>query len=1109
MSIRRAPADADVDSAEVAKHARRMGAFVGRDREMAVLEAALSEARGGRGRLVLLVGEPGIGKTRLADELAARAGDGTRVLWGRCWEAGGAPAYWPWIEMLRPLLTEGDAATLASELGPAAIPLASLIPELGERLPGLAALSREDSEQNRFMVFDAVARFLRVVASRAPLVLVLDDLHVADRASLRLLEFVARSLRTMRALVVATYREADAQLVPEVAQLLAKIGREGERLPLQRLKPEDVAALIQIASGRPPDEQVLAAVFRTTEGTPLFVNEVVRALVAGAGRAGETLPARLLVPDGLQPAIRGHLAHISDASRAALRAAAVIGREFSLPLLRAMPTATDSSPSADLADLLMEAERAGLLEKIGDVPPRFRFSHILIRETIYRDLGAAERERLHGKVADALATQGAGDRPERLAELAHHYSLAGAGEARAKAVLYARRAGEQALRNFAHEAAIAHFERALSDMDELGSADAQARAETLLGLAEALHRSGDTEGARQTSARAADCARGPDLAPELLARAALSFGSEFRLGAPDQPLMALLEEALTAIGDSCDSLRARLMARLAAARQPAPDPEQPLALAREAMALARGLGDRRVLASVLRDARAAYLPMDSLEERLAVDMEALALAYETQDRFTALHAHRRLCSERIEDGQLTAALGHLDQYDRLCDELRQPHRKWLSLIRRASIDALCGRFDQADSFLAEAEPLVAATQNPFSSFEFLAHKISTLWSARRDQALAACETRLTELAPHIPGPEARGLLAVLRARLGDHGYARAQYPSLPFSYVHPRFGAQHFVSEIALVAGDTKLAATVYERLAPWARRFIYFAGCEGSYSHPLGQIAAGLGRIDEARGHFEDAIAENHRIGARPWVAHASMAYADLLVGSGAEADRRRARDLRASARTIAESLGMPGILAQLEADPGAAVAVPVVASPPTGLQPPTFDLEGEYWTIRWERRAYRLKDSKGLQLLAYLVKNAGREFHALHLVGVAAGREGGEVLIEGKAAATADAEARGAYKRRAEELREELAEAEKNNDVVRAERAREELDTLSEELARGLGLGGRDRKAGASAERARINIQRRLRDAVDKVEEACPALGRHLDRALRTGAYCAYEPM
>jgi hypothetical protein len=1099
-----------------------MGTLLARDAELAALEAALAEACGGRGRLFLLVGEPGIGKTRLADELCARAPADVRVLWGRCWEAGGAPAYWPWIEILRPLLGETDGAALARELGPWGGALAALLPELRQRVPEAAggeAAPAADAEHARFLLYDAVARLLRAEAARAPLLLVLDDLHAADRPTLALLELVARTLRGTRALVVGTYRDADPLLSPEVAALLGRIERAGERLPLRRLRESEVAAFLQAASGAPADPRTVAAVSRATEGTPLFVAEVVR-LVLAQGEAA--LPGTPIVPDGLQPAIRGNLARVSDTARAVLRVGAVAGRDFGFDLLRALAAAeADELAGVDLEAALGEAARAGLVAPLPEDPSRvterrYRFAHILIRETLYRDLGAVERERLHGRVGEALEAAGAAAGPERLAELAHHFLRAPAGPNRRRGADYARRAGETALRAYAHEEAAGHFRRALDVLEEQRDAGTdRERVELLLALAEAHQRSGERPPAREAALQAAELARGLGDAAALAA-AALRLGAEFIYGRVDPVLVALLEEALRGLPAGPSLLRARVMARLAAARQPAPDADAQTALAREAAAMARALGDPLTLSAVLRDARSAYLPMDSLEERTEVDVETAALARHAGDTHAGLHAEMRLFSDRLESGLLDEALGHLDAHDRLAGQRREPHRLWWSRYQRASLHVLRGQFDEAEHLLRLGDAAVEQTREPLAQLSRGGHWATFAVTSTRPVDLVALGREMQEAAAaHVPLTREYAFWELIfRCRAGQLEAVRAGLRQRAVRDVHPRFTGWHMLGEMARLADDRELAELTYERMCPWARRLTNtFFGSEGAYSLTLGRLADYLGRADEARVWFEMALDDHRRIGAEPWVAQGAVDYADLLLRAGGEGDARWARELLAEAHAIAERLGMPGLLERLRAlgsaGEEAAAPAPLRGRPPEAALPAdAFVLEGEYWTVRFDGAAYRFKDSKGMQILAHLVRHPGREFHAVQLAAVAEGADSGEGLVQGAAAALPDAEARAAYRARAEDLRDGLREAEANGDVGRAARLREELEALAEELARGVGLGGRQRKTGSSAERARVNVQRRLADALRKIDEACAPLGRLLARSVRTGAYCAYEP-
>src|SRR5688500_2310987 len=318
--------------------AYRPQALLGRDPELAELRAALRSAESGTGALVLLVGEPGIGKTRLASDFAGEAGArGAQVTWGRAWEAGGAPAYWPWIEALRPFAT---LAARASDAERARIaPLAHLLPEIeGCAAPKPAA----DPAQHRFRLFEAVAASLALVARGRPLVVLLDAVHAADVGSPALLHFVARHTHGSRVVVVATYRDAEARLSAEAGDALAKIGREGRYLALRRLGHDEVASWAAAEGLADAD-----ALFAATEGNPLFVVEMLR-LVRDRGNASRT--ARSL-PDGVRDVIRARLALLSAPARALLEAASVLGRTIDLGIAASLV----DLPIAGVRDLAAEA----------------------------------------------------------------------------------------------------------------------------------------------------------------------------------------------------------------------------------------------------------------------------------------------------------------------------------------------------------------------------------------------------------------------------------------------------------------------------------------------------------------------------------------------------------------------------------------------------------------------------------------------------------------------------------------------------------------------------------------------------------------------------------
>src|SRR5436190_7692940 len=307
----------------------RGAVFLGRERELGELRGALEALSSGRGGLFLLVGEPGIGKTRLADEaceLASRGG--FAVHWGRCWESGGAPAYWPWAEIVSALWTEAGLAGADAEA------LAAIVPELAARSSAVAAGAGGDAEQARFRIFRAVASLLGRVSGQRPLVLVLDDLHAADQSSLLLLRFLARELRALRVLIIGAYRDVEARLSQETGQLLAHVGREARTLHLGRLASTEVASFIRAVAGELPQATV-TSIFEATHGNPLFLDEVVRTLVARGDLARTESAAELVVPFGVREAIRQHLARLSDEDRAVVEVASVLGNDVRTGLLAA------------------------------------------------------------------------------------------------------------------------------------------------------------------------------------------------------------------------------------------------------------------------------------------------------------------------------------------------------------------------------------------------------------------------------------------------------------------------------------------------------------------------------------------------------------------------------------------------------------------------------------------------------------------------------------------------------------------------------------------------------------------------------------------------------
>jgi hypothetical protein len=1083
--------------------------FVGRARQQGELARALAAVAAGTGGLVFLSGEPGIGKTRLLDETTSRAAaGGARVAWGRCWEAGAAPAYFPFATALGALwraLDDDERRALATaETAPAA-----------ELVSGLAALAPApppepgDPARARFVLFQAVAAVLRLAARRAPVVLALDDLHDADRSSLALLAFLARDLRSMAVLIVGTFREVEARLLPEVGAELARIGREGVTLALPRLDRDESAALARALSastgvGADVDARVADVVYRTTQGNPLFIGEMLR-----AAASTEELATPGALPSTVREVVRKRLGLLADDARAALEAASALGDEVVAPLV----AEALGRPLEAVEAALGAAAAAGIVAAPGS-GRHHRFSHALFREALYRDLPASRRRELHAAIFASLERRHAGDPRAPEAELAHH-ALAGGPALLARAVAHATRAAEAALDVAAYEDAIGLLERANAEVVEQAG-DARLRGEVALALGLARIRSGDMKAGKEGCRQAAVLARAAGDGA-LFARAALGVGTEFVVGLVDPALVGLLEEALTRLPPGDSALRVGVLARLAAALQPSPDPGHPIALAREAIAAARRLGDDAALLGALHAGMSAMMDYVEPAERVPLNREIERLAARLGDRAKQRRAHARLVFDHLLVGDLAVARAHVEAYGRLADETRLPYHRWRTPLMRAMLLDVEGRFTEAVSFADEAEALSRASGDRESDRAIATYRFSSASIAGDLARMRATVARAATAWEDIPGAQDldvmnEGLLAAQEedVEAARRFVGRVSDRSLLFAADN---SIRALFSITVAAAGDEPRAARLYELMRPHAAELMS-AGMSG-YSffgvcgYHLGLLAACLRRWDEADAHFADALPPLERMGALPYAARLRYDWARTLLARGRDEDRGRARSLLDDAAAAASALGMSDLLALVERR-RTGLEAPRVAAPPAALAAPALALrrEGEYWTIEWSGPPVRLRDSRGLQILATLVASPDRDIHALELASPGASHEGAGAPDGGDAGELLDEEARAAYRERIEELRETITEAESFNDGARAARARAELDALTAELARATGLGGRARRAGSSAERARVAVQRRLKDVLARIEEAAPDLGRHLAPRVYTGLFCSYRP-
>jgi tetratricopeptide (TPR) repeat protein len=1091
--------------------------FVGRGRELDELEAALDAVRSGKGALCLIGGEPGVGKTRLAWELSRRATSaGVRVLWSRCHAVEGRPPYWPWLQVLQAQAREETAQVVARELGRGAYPLARLVPELRDHLPegpSLAPQGPDATDTARFLLFQGMADFLRRMVAFEPCLLVLDDIHDADLPSLLLLDFLAHDLAEIPLLVAATFREAAGPGEPFFEALLGRIRRRALSLALHGLDLEDTARFIAAAAGEPAPDAVAERLHRETDGNPFFLDELVR-LLRGRGTWSAPESDDLPIPPGVRGAIEQHLAPLGPDTRELLGTAAVVGRQFDLPLLEA---ATGTSRPALLAQLAPALE----LEILATVPGRpgeYRFSHSLVREVIYDDLPPDLRADLHRRYGELLERRSV-VLDGGLAEIAHHFFHASASGGEEKAIEWAERAGLEALRSLAYEDAAEQLGRALQLTELRPEASPRRACELLVALGEAHHRAGQGDEAVRVLRRAAGLARRLG-SSDLLARAATGLsdvGSGWaEFGRTDASLVEILDEAQRQLGADQSALRARVMARLATELLWTAPSSRIDELSAEAVRIARATGDGACLAYALLGRIHCLSGPHQLAERLTLLEEVVTLTRGRGD--LAVNALLWKLGDELQMGRMARVDACRDQLIRAVHDTRQPGDLWMIAAVRSQQAMLEGRIGDAEACLPEmgAHPTLRANADHASAaLAFLIHRER---GGHRDLV-----TAIRGLIRQYPALTVwRSALAMLHAELGELREARAELDAvladgpgglrLDVSWL----SSVAFLAEASRACGAAAEAAALYEVLRPYDGRNVvagplYYLG---PVAYSLGILAATAGRPDAAADHLGAALASAREAGALPFVARISIASADVeSAAHGRESPR--AAEARREGLEIARELGMSVLVEQAARSSGKATAPPaapleeVGAVSARGELAATLRREGDLWTLEFRGRTSRFKDLRGLLYLSRLLGSPGIEVHVLDLV-TEGGASGGEAFaLGGDLGPVLDATAKAALRSRLEDLREREEEADRNNDRESAARARAEIERLAHELSSAVGLGGRDRRQGGAAERARASVTKAIRAAIRLIERSDAGLAEMLSRTVRTGTFCSYEPL
>jgi DNA-binding winged helix-turn-helix (wHTH) protein/tetratricopeptide (TPR) repeat protein len=888
-----------------------VGVFVGRVRTLAQLERALAAALAGRGSLVLLAGEPGIGKTRTAEELARIARErGARVLVGRCFEGEGAPAFWPWVQVLRELAAS-DPALLR---GGAAAELAQLVPELGARPPSEAGVA---GEQARFRLFDALTGLLRRRAQQSPLVLVLDDLHWADEASLLALQFLAPELRSAALLAVATSRDVAVRRDHPLSRLLGALARVPacERIALRGLEPAEVAELVEAVAGRAPAEQLTRTVYEMTEGNPFFVFELAR-LLAENHAAGRPEPAAagaaLALPQSVRDAIGRRLDALSAPCNELLRTAAVLGRGFDVGLLASLAGET---PGA-LLDPLGEALTAGVLVEDEERVGRYAFAHALVRQTLYDELNAPQRVRLHRQVAEALeAAFAASDEPP-LSEIAHHWFEAAAGGGAEPAIAAACRAAERAHALLAYEESARLYEQALEALAIAAPADAERRFELLNAAGVEHAAAGARETARARYRTAAGIARG--LArPDLLARAALGYRGFGEMGMPPEPdTLALLEEARDTLGDRDPVLRSRLLSKLTGTPPYMLSMAQREELSREAMALARASGDAVALRDALSARYWACLGPDRVDERLALGREMVELGERSGDPLLVFTGHEALFGVHLLRGDAAGADRALAECVRLADALQYRFVLFQARFFEGARKACAGEIEEATRIFADALER-GRDRVPYAQVVYDAHLLWMRFQRGDRTGLTASAGLLQGISHFWKGGEAvtRAALGLIDQIEGRHDEARRALREIAKEGFASLERDEHFLlttvllADLILAFDERELAAELYDVLLPYGHLLSFhdlLRTFAGSVSGELGELATVLGRYDAAVLHFEAALASERAVGAHAATISTQIGLARVLRARGGSGDAERALAL---VREVAAEAGARGI--------------------------------------------------------------------------------------------------------------------------------------------------------------------------------------------------------
>ena len=1019
---------------------------VGRAEPKRRLDQAASVSANGRRSTVLVSGEAGIGKTSLIKTaLSSSTADSALVGWGTCWHGEGAPGFWPWVQAFDDLSSAVGSAATIGAAGQDAATLSILIRELGDQGSGPTG----DPDRRRVLLLDAAVRWLETLSARQHVVIVLDDLQWADDSTLDLLDYVVAAPSTAQLLVIGAYRHDE--LDHHRQSRLATLTSHAEHVHLTGLSVEGVEELLATICGPELAHTLAPDLHRRTGGHPLFVSELARTRELGAG-------GRL--PTAVTGAVARRLDTLPTDSRLVLSSASVLGNRLLPDVLGAV---VGEAPAV-VVERLSPAIEAGLI-RVGPGGELW-FTHDLFRETLYSRLTVSEGARLHARVGEALEARLGRGAVVAPGDLARHFTRAIAVADPARAIHWAREAAADERRRAAFTEAAAHLRRVRMAADDAGHRIEPALLVRML-LDEADHeaRSGEPDVARDLLAKAAAVAPGPAELSDV-ALAVQRLGAKFT--SPRNEIITQLESALDSITGVDVMRQAQVTAALARELQHsvAEDRRRAVPLSEQALALGREADDEGTLVSCLLARHDALWVPGTGRERAALGREIAAVGARLGD------------TDRMAEGLILEANGLLesgspgfrpvlDRWFGLLEARDEPRDRYLVLTRRAALALLDGGAERAEALMLEAAELGRRIHEPDTGNVLMSQRVA-LARARNDPG------ELTTLATDAVGwwtgapVLAHAVAAGAHAAAGDLDAAAREVAMLAEAGSWRSEGSylrSVLVTDLATAVTalhDADLSAVLLDDI----RSLTDSCGVNGAvvafagpFAHAAGILAAELGDSEYAVAMLRRSITTAEGLGAEVWVRQGQAALGALEAGRAG-------------------------------------------ASPDSGAATASLTRTGNVWSVSWGREQGSLPHLKGLADLATLVGNPGQEVSALQLMGgVSVVPSGGEEVI--------DLEALRAYRRRLDELDQEIDLASADNQSGRVEMLAVERDQILAEVGRATGLGGRIRSSPRDpAERARKAVSGRIRDALRQLEAVAPLLSAHLDRSIQTGLRCSYRP-